>query len=166
MCVCLQRDISARCLSCPNPLETSVEEIDSLEKWGFYTGSDITGSPLLPPLPKLFWKSVNAIYVESSRKVCIGLHVVIHGCGFQHRDALICVSWRKTMSADKDLRCLKTLPLFIALPSPLTFHEAALGIYLQSVLKVAFTEQKLMVQLCSLVKFQNESHWQMYKNLT
>ncbi|KAK5613499.1 hypothetical protein CRENBAI_020922 [Crenichthys baileyi] len=50
-----QRDISALCPP-PIPMNTSVEEKDLWEGGGFYAGSAIMGSPLLPPIPKLCQK--------------------------------------------------------------------------------------------------------------
>ncbi|MEQ2313189.1 hypothetical protein AMECASPLE_039071 [Ameca splendens] len=49
MSVCLQRDISAMSLRSV-PLGTCVEEVSLLQKRGFYSDSDVTGSPLLFPV--------------------------------------------------------------------------------------------------------------------
>ncbi|MED6257766.1 hypothetical protein ATANTOWER_031045 [Ataeniobius toweri] len=75
MSFCQQRDISA--LS-PRPAShgVRVEEKGPLERGCFYTASGIMGSLLLtpPPFPNV-GSRLNAIYFETSRKVCIVPHI-------------------------------------------------------------------------------------------
>ncbi|MED6253207.1 hypothetical protein ATANTOWER_024251 [Ataeniobius toweri] len=67
LCLFASKETLAHCAS-PVPVVTVVEEIEPLERWGFYTGSSIMGSPLLPST-SCAGSKVNAIYFESSRKV-------------------------------------------------------------------------------------------------
>ncbi|MED6250362.1 hypothetical protein ATANTOWER_030946 [Ataeniobius toweri] len=76
MSFCQQRDISALPLLSWSR-RGAVEEMGPLERWGFYTASGIMGNPLL----QFAWLWLNAVYFESSRKVCTGLSRCNHGCG-------------------------------------------------------------------------------------
>ncbi|MEQ2257826.1 hypothetical protein ILYODFUR_038803 [Ilyodon furcidens] len=84
MSSCQQRDISALSRR-PASHGVWVEEKGPLERGCFYTASGIMGSPLLnPPFPNV-GSRLNAIYFESSRKVCTASFMLQSmPVGFQH----------------------------------------------------------------------------------
>ncbi|MEQ2198992.1 hypothetical protein XENOCAPTIV_022059 [Xenoophorus captivus] len=70
LCLFASKETLARCASpVPVPQRSSGRE-RFLGKGVLYTASGIMGSPLLPPISSVAGSRLNAIYFESSRKVC------------------------------------------------------------------------------------------------